>query len=145
MRNGVKGNNSIVRRFVGAIMFRFGYVRYSELTAKSENYSKTISSLNNEIKKQNKDLDFFKGEYEAAWSLLKELDLAPTAKETKKTTKKTRKTSKKQTHRGPYDKTNKTRTPRQVGGYTRTYKSGKVVEVGPFVRNCWVTNGKLMG
>lgn len=145
MRNEVRENRSIVRRTIDAVMFRFGFVRYSELTSKGEDFSKKITSMNIEIKKLNKDLDFYKSEYEAAWSLLIEFGLTPNVEENKKTSKKTRKTCEEPTHRGPYDKTDKTLTPKQIGVHTRTLKSGKVIEIGPFVRSSWVKNGKLAG
>ena len=143
MKNEIRKNNSVVRRFFNAIMFRFGYVPSSELTSMREEYEKQISSLTKEVERLTKSLEFYKGEYEAAWALLVEMGLEPKVKEQKKDSKKSRKSSDCQTHRGPYDKTNKTLTPRQVEGHTRTYKSGKVVEVKPFERGSWINNDKL--
>ena len=152
MKNENRKNNSVVRRIFNAIMFRFGYVPSSELTALKEEYEKQISSLTKEVERLTKEverltksLEFYKGEYEAAWALLVEMGMEPKVKEQKKDSKKSRKSSDCQTHRGPYDKTNKTLTPRQVEGHTRTYKSGKVVEVKPFERGSWITNDKLAG
>ena len=145
MKNEIRKNNSVVRRFFNAIMFRFGYVPISELTTMREEYEKQISSLTKEVERLTESLEFYKGEYEAAWALLVEMGLEPKVKEQKKDSKKSRKSSDCQTHRGPYDKTNKTLTPRQVEGHTRTYKSGKVVEVKAFERGSWITNDKLAG
>lgn len=143
MKNEIRKNNSVVRRIFNAIMFRFGYVPISELTTMREEYEKQISSLTKEVERLTESLEFYKGEYEAAWALLVEMGLEPKVKEQKKDSKKSRKSSDCQTHRGPYDKTNKTLTPRQIEGFTRTLKSGKVVEVRPFERNSWITNDKL--
>ena len=143
MKNEIRKNNSVVRRIFNAIMFRFGYVPISELTTMREEYEKQISSSTKEVERLTESLEFYKGEYEAAWALLVEMGLEPKVKEQKKDSKKSRKSSDCQTHRGPYDKTNKTLTPRQIEGFTRTLKSGKVVEVRPFERNSWITNDKL--
>ena len=145
MKNEIRKNNSVVRRIFNAIMFRFGYVPSLELTTMREEYEKQISSLTKEVERLTESLEFYKGEYEAAWALLVEMGLEPKVKEQKKDTKKSRKSSDCQTHRGPLDKTNKTLTPRQVEGHTRTYKSGKVVEVKAFERGSWITNDKLAG
>ena len=50
MKNEIRKNNSVVRRFFNAIMFRFGYVPSSELTSMREEYEKQMREQEGEDK-----------------------------------------------------------------------------------------------
>ena len=43
---------------------------------------------------------------------------------------------------GPYDKSDKTLTPKEIEGHTRTYKSGKTIYIEPFTNYYWITDEK---